>query len=123
MGKKKKWIVSVVQVDEEELGRTGLPRREELSSLPDRLQEAISRVAPNALALDTLFLLTDAQKQKLETYLEKHSLPYHEYAVDFRGERCTKQGCKEHHPNQCVVIRLHDHFKSNQRTRRAAQAD
>lgn len=109
---KNKWVVALVEVDEANLGAAGLPQKEELSSLPDRLDEVIRKVAPNALMLNTVFILTDPQRTRLERYLEKNSLPYHEYAVESRGEHCRRKGCKMH-KNQCIVIHLHDHIKKS----------
>lgn len=117
---KRKWLVALNEVDEAMLSEAGLPPEAELSSIPDRLDAAMRRVAPGALALDSIFLLTDAQKKKLETYLEDHSLHYHTYSVDERGERCRVGGCPDH-ANKCVILRINDYLRRREGSGQADQ--
>jgi hypothetical protein len=113
---KKKWLVLLVELDEGKLPSDGFPQGEELSSLPDALSEALARIAPHgSLDLQKVFLLNDKQKTAVLSYVESHSLPYHEYAVRIRGERCVVKGCDLHHT--CMVTNLHDRRKKLERTK------
>lgn len=103
----KKWAVVLVQVDEKLLTKD-LPRLHALSSLPDLLDGALDGASPSgALDLEGAYLLTEEQKLALIPHLERLSLPYHEYAVDVRGEVCREEDCAIHGP--CVVIKLNDY--------------
>jgi hypothetical protein len=95
MGSTKKCIVAVIDIDEEHLSR--LPRGRELGSLPDLLDEAVGRLAAReGLDLDQVFLLTGERKEVMIEALERCSLPYHDYVVDRRGERCIRLDCSSH---------------------------
>jgi hypothetical protein len=112
--RKKKWLITLTHVDEDELKNSGLPKDKELSSLPDILDGVIRKVAPNALDPDKFYLLTDAQKDRMVKHLNANSLPYHEYAMS-RGEKCTIEGCTKHH--ECVIIQLYDRRQRTSGTR------
>lgn len=102
-----KWLITVVAVDENGLGEAGFPPGQELTALPDMLSAVFDGLSPKrALALEGLFLLTAAQKEVLLETLEENSLPYHTYAVEERGERCSDKDCALHRAG--VVIHLHD---------------
>jgi hypothetical protein len=108
--RRKKWLVLLVEVDEDKLVQDGFPKGAEISSLPDALKQMITKLAPHSsLDLQKVYLLTDRQKDAVLEYVEAHSLPYHEYAVRIRGERCVVKGCDLHH--ECMVINLHDRRK------------
>lgn len=117
----KKWIVCIVGVEESKLEVGKLLKGAELGSLPDAVDDAIREVAPHALSLDTVYLLTARQRERLEHYLERHSMPYHEYVTKERGERCLKENCNNHKHKHAVVIDLHDHRKRTEAARRPAQ--
>jgi hypothetical protein len=100
-----KWIVALIEVDESRLG--DLPLGRELCSLPDLLDGAVERLAPSGgLELHCLYLSTPPQFHQFVPLLERHSLPYHEYAVDHRGEACVEPDCVDHHSDAHLHLRL-----------------
>ena len=101
------WLFLLCARDEAKLPLDGFPAGEEMGRLPDRLNQAITHAAPNgSIDFKRAYLLTDQQKKKVISYAESNSLPYHEYAVVIRGEKCIVKGCELHHA--CMVINLHD---------------
>lgn len=112
---KRKWIVGLIAVEEDELAADGFPRGEELGCVPDALNDAIERLAPGgSLDLNMVYLLSDEQKVRLLKYLNRNAIDYHEYVVSERGETCRKEGCTDHH--KAVVIQLHDRRKRDSKS-------
>lgn len=103
----KKWLFALLAVDERRLQEDHLPKGAELGSLPNMLDAAVEGLSPSgAVALNQVFLLTNSQKDVVVELLEEQSLPFHEYVVDERGEKCQESRCTQHH--LATVIELHD---------------
>jgi len=99
-----KWLLLLVAVDEETL-----PEGNSYTALPDKLDAAISTVAPSAVDLSFIYLLNQKQKSFIKRVADDTAIDYHHYAVSVRGEKCNEENC-EQHPVQ-NVLNFHDHRK------------
>lgn len=106
MSRDQKWLVVMIAVNEDELSSDGFPEGAEFGSIPDVLYAQIEAVAPGgSLDMDAVYLLSAAQKVRVSKILERTAIPYHEHAVDVRGESCLNAPCADHSPD-CPVIPL-----------------
>lgn len=94
-------LVCVVNVDVGTLKETA--GRAALTDLPDRVDAALTKVAPGALDPDAFFIVPpEATEQMLRT-VDRHALNYHSYVVDTLGEKCTLDDCDDHKENAQVL--------------------
>lgn len=100
----KKWLLLFVAVTEDDL-----PDGVTYTALPDRLDGAISTVAPEVVDLQAVYLLDKKQKQFIERIADDTAIDYHHHAVNVRGEKCKEENC-EQHPTQ-NVLDFHDHSR------------
>jgi hypothetical protein len=100
----KKWLLLLVSVAEEEM-----PEGLTYTAFPDKLDEAISTVAPGVLDLNSMYLLHQKQKHFIEHVADDTAVNYHHYAVSVRGEKCNEENCEEHLTKN--VLSFDDHIK------------
>ena len=98
----KKWLLLFVGVEEDEMSK-GVT----YTSLPDKLDGAISTLIPDVLGLSSVYLINRKQKQIIQRIADETAVNYHHYAVSVRGEKCNEENC-EQHPIQ-NVLNFHDH--------------
>jgi hypothetical protein len=103
----KKWLMLLLEVNEDEL-----PEGNVYTDLPEKLDEAITKVMqPPALDLKTLHLLTLKQKRLIERIADDSAVNYHHHAVSVRGEKCAEEDCEQHPITN--VLNLHDHRRGS----------
>lgn len=115
---KRRLLICVLELDETKLSTDNLPRRRELSSLPDRLATVIDRVAPNSLGLEAVYLLDEKVFPRVEEVLEVNCEHFHRYAVSVRREICVNAQCAIHGEEDRKVVKLHDRFPDHPKPKR-----
>jgi hypothetical protein len=70
--------------------------KEALSTLPDRLDSALTKTAPGAIDPEAFFLVPSEATEQLLRSVDRHALPYHNYVVETLGEPCALPDCDEH---------------------------
>lgn len=72
-----------------------LPHGVTVSRLPVMLDAAIAAVAHTGVTVGGYYLV-DAPYSKIRGAVNRLAVPYHTYAVEVLGDRCTLKNCVEH---------------------------
>lgn len=93
----KRYIHITVAVDLDKLDMDpNLPKGKQLNSIPEKIWNAVLKVAPMSLTLKSCWFTTWTHNLRIQEVMRESALDLHEFAVTQRGERCTWPGCEEH---------------------------
>lgn len=83
-------LVSLVRVTPRQF-----PKGVTISKLPGLLDRAIGGVAASGVSVGGYYLVP-GEYATIRRSVNRLAVPYHDYAVEVLGEKCTQEGCDKH---------------------------